>query len=111
MVSGIPSHELLLLLLWRWLSHPGQDARSEPCVGAADWRILGCEYRGSGAIRLGTFTGAAALTPLSPALVVRAIVLNGTAGVVLGALFRSYRLEWAMASHFGVDIVGHVALG
>ena len=60
---------------------------------------------------LGHLQGAAALAPLSPALVVRAIVLNGTAGVVLGALFRSYRLEWAMASHFGVDIVGHVALG
>jgi membrane protease YdiL (CAAX protease family) len=44
-------------------------------------------------------------------LVVRAVVLNGTAGLVFGALYRRYGLEWAMTSHFGVDIVAHVALG
>jgi hypothetical protein len=58
---------------------------------------------------LGHLPATAALAPLSAALVVRAIVLNGTGGLVFGALYRRYGLEWAMASHFGVDIVAHVA--
>ena len=60
---------------------------------------------------LGHLPATAALAPLSAALIIRAIVLNGTAGIVFGALYRRYGLEWAMASHFGVDIVAHVALG
>ncbi len=52
----------------------------------------------------------AALAPLSAALVIRAVVLNGTAGIVFGELYRRYGLEWAMTSHFGVDIVAHVVL-
>jgi hypothetical protein len=60
---------------------------------------------------LGHLPATAAIAPLSVALVVRAIVLNGTAGLVFGALYRRYGLEWAMTSHFGVDIVAHVAIG
>jgi hypothetical protein len=60
---------------------------------------------------LGHLPATAAIAPLSVALVVRAIVLNGTAGLVFGALYRRYGLEWAMTSHFGVDIVAHVAVG
>ena len=51
---------------------------------------------------LGHLPATVALAPLSVALVVRAVVLNGTGG-------QCYGLEWAMASHFGVDIVAHVA--
>ena len=58
---------------------------------------------------LGHLPATAALAPLTPILVVRAIVLNGTAGVVYGGLFRRYGLEWAMASHFATDLVLHVA--
>ncbi|HEY4943464.1 MAG TPA: CPBP family intramembrane glutamic endopeptidase [Rhizomicrobium sp.] len=60
---------------------------------------------------LGHLPATAALAPLSAALVARAIVLNGAAGLVFGVLYKRYGLEWAMASHFGVDIVAHVALG
>jgi hypothetical protein len=60
---------------------------------------------------LGHLPATAALAPLSVVLVVRAVVLNGTAGLVFGALYRRSGLEWAMTSHFGVDIVAHVALG
>jgi hypothetical protein len=59
---------------------------------------------------LGHLPATAALAPLSAALVVRTVVLNGTAGLVFGALYRRDGLEWAMASHFGVDIVAHVAM-
>jgi membrane protease YdiL (CAAX protease family) len=59
---------------------------------------------------LGHLPATAALAPLSAALVIRAVVLNGTAGIVFGELYRRYGFEWAMTSHFGVDIVAHVVL-
>jgi hypothetical protein len=43
---------------------------------------------------LGHLPATAALAPLSVVLVVRAVVLNGTAGLVFGALYRRYGLEW-----------------
>jgi hypothetical protein len=60
---------------------------------------------------LGHLPATAALAPLTPALVTRAIVLNGSVGIVFGMFYRRYGLEWAMLSHFGVDLVAHVALG
>lgn len=60
---------------------------------------------------LGHLPATAALVPLSGAVVMRAIVLNGSCGIVFGALFRRYGLEWAMAAHFCVDLVLHVAAG
>jgi Type II CAAX prenyl endopeptidase Rce1-like len=59
---------------------------------------------------LGHLPATAAVAPLSAALLVRAVVLNGAAGLVFGELYKRHGLEWAMASHFGVDIVAHVAL-
>jgi len=58
---------------------------------------------------LGHLPATAALAPLTPALIARAVVLNGTAGLVFGALYRRYGLEWAMLSHFGTDLMLHVA--
>ena len=58
---------------------------------------------------LGHLPATAALVPLTTAVVIRAIVLNGAAGIVFGALFRHHGLEWAMLSHFGADLVLHVA--
>jgi hypothetical protein len=57
---------------------------------------------------LGHLPATVALVPLSRALVIRAIVLNGAVGLVFGELFRRYGLEWAMISHFSVDMVAHV---
>ena len=53
---------------------------------------------------LGHLPSTAALAPLSSALVVRAILLNGTLGLVFGTLYRRYRLEWAMVSHLAVGL-------
>jgi hypothetical protein len=59
---------------------------------------------------LGHLPATAALAPLSTALVVRALLLNGAVGVIAGVLFRRFGLEWGMASHFGFDLVAHVLL-
>lgn len=58
---------------------------------------------------LGHLPATASLAPLTPLVVVRALVLNGAAGLVFGVLYRRYGLEWAMASHFSADLVLHVA--
>jgi hypothetical protein len=60
---------------------------------------------------LGHLPATAALAPLSTALVVRAIVLNGLVGVLTGVLYRRYGLEWGMTAHFGADLVLHVIAG
>jgi hypothetical protein len=57
---------------------------------------------------LGHLPATAALAPLSTALVVRAIVLNGVVGVIAGGLYKRYGLEYGMASHLGFDLVAHV---
>jgi membrane protease YdiL (CAAX protease family) len=60
---------------------------------------------------LGHLPATAAIAPLTGALVVRSVVLNGAAGLVFGWLYRRFGLEWAMASHFGADLVLHVVIG
>ena len=53
----------------------------------------------------------AALVPLTPLIVTRAIVLNGLAGVVFGWLYWRRGLESAMVAHFSADIVLHGLIG
>lgn len=50
----------------------------------------------------------AAMTRLTPLIVVRAIVLNGIFGILCGWLFWQYGLMAAMVAHFTGDIVLHV---
>jgi hypothetical protein len=57
---------------------------------------------------LGHLPATAALTKVTPLLVVRAIVLNGIVGVAAGYLFVVYGLEAAMLCHFAGDIVIHM---
>ena len=54
---------------------------------------------------LGHLPATAALAPLTTALVVRALVLNGIPGVMFGYLFWKRGLEAAMVAHFMADIV------
>jgi len=59
---------------------------------------------------LGHLPATALLMPLTPLVITRAIVLNGTAGIVFGYLYQSRGLESAMIAHFSADIVLHVLL-
>ena len=60
---------------------------------------------------LGHLPATAALLPLTPAVVARAVVLNGIAGVVFGWLYWRRGLEAAMVAHFCADLVLHVLFG
>lgn len=57
---------------------------------------------------LGHLPITAALIPLTPLVIVRAILLNGIVGVVAGLLFWRRGIEMAMVYHFSVDILLHV---
>jgi membrane protease YdiL (CAAX protease family) len=59
---------------------------------------------------LGHLPATATLVPLTPLIVVRAIVLNGLLGIALGYLYFTRGLESAIISHFSADIVLHVLL-
>ena len=59
---------------------------------------------------LGHLPATALLIPLTPLVIVRAIVLNGLAGIAFGYLYQTRGLESAMIAHFSADIVLHVLL-
>jgi len=59
---------------------------------------------------LGHLPATATLLPITPLVVLRAIVLNGVIGVAAGYLYFKHGLEAAMLSHFAADIVLHVFL-
>ncbi|TMD57371.1 MAG: CPBP family intramembrane metalloprotease [Chloroflexi bacterium] len=48
------------------------------------------------------------LMPLTPLVVIRALVLNGVAGIAFGVLYWRYGLEAAMLGHFAGDLGLHV---
>ena len=50
------------------------------------------------------------MTPLTPLIVIRAVVLNGLLGVAFGYLYWKRGLESAMIAHFSADLLLHVAL-
>jgi Type II CAAX prenyl endopeptidase Rce1-like len=60
---------------------------------------------------IGHLPATAALIPLTPIVVARAIVLNGLLGLVAGWLYWRRGLESAMVAHFSADIVLHVIVG
>jgi len=49
--------------------------------------------------------------PLSPAVIARAVILNGIPGVAFGWLYWQRGLEAAMVAHFSADLVLHVLIG
>jgi membrane protease YdiL (CAAX protease family) len=54
--------------------------------------------------------GTAVIMAITPPVVLRAALLNGIGGVVFGWLFFRKGLEFAMVSHFSLDIMLHVLL-
>lgn len=54
--------------------------------------------------------GTAAIMAITPPVILRAVLLNGMGGMVFGWLFYRKGLEFAMISHFSLDMVLHVFL-
>ncbi len=52
----------------------------------------------------------AVLTPLTPLIILRAILLNGVPGIIFGWLYWKKSFEVAVLTHFFVDICLHVLL-
>lgn len=57
---------------------------------------------------LGHLPATSLMTPLTPILVARALVLNGVAGIAFGWLFWKYGLEAAMLGHMSAHVVMQV---
>jgi hypothetical protein len=60
---------------------------------------------------LGHLLATPALVPLTPLVVIRAVVLNGVIGIAAGYLYFTRGLESAMLSHFSAGIIQHVLFG
>lgn len=59
---------------------------------------------------LGHLPATATILPLTPIVVVRAILLNGVGGLVFGWLYWKRGLEYSIVSHFTTDIALHAIL-
>jgi membrane protease YdiL (CAAX protease family) len=59
---------------------------------------------------LGHLPATATILPLTPIVVVRAILLNGIGGLVFGWLYWKRGLEYSIVAHFTTDIVLHAVL-
>jgi membrane protease YdiL (CAAX protease family) len=90
-----------------WLGHfVSKASDGKPTVGVF-WaaNILAAVLFG-----LGHLPATALLVPITPLVIVRAILLNGLIGIVCGWLYWKRGLESAMTAHFSADLVLHVLL-
>ena len=108
--GGIDEEILLRLCLMTflaWLGHfISKTAEGKPTV-AILWiaNILAAILFG-----LGHLPATSLLLPLTPLVILRAVVLNGLAGIAFGYLYFTRGLESAMLSHFSGDLILHVLL-
>ncbi len=96
---------LFVMSFLAWLGHfVSKTAEGKPTV-AVMWiaNILAAILFG-----LGHLPATAALVPITPLVVLRAVVLNGVVGIACGYLYFTRGLESAMISHFSADMVLHV---
>jgi membrane protease YdiL (CAAX protease family) len=96
---------LLVMSLLAWLGHfISRKPDGTPTV-AVFWiaNVLAAVLFG-----LGHLPATAQLVPITPLVVVRAVVLNGLVGIACGYLYFTRGLESAMISHFSADIILHV---
>jgi len=96
---------LFMVSLLAWLlSRVWKDAEGKPTAGGM-WLVI---IVASLLFGLGHLPTTAQLTPLTPLIIARAIVLNGIAGLAFGYLYWKRGLESAMLAHFSADILLHV---
>jgi membrane protease YdiL (CAAX protease family) len=98
---------LFLFTLFAWLGKSIQRTPESRPATIVFWiaNILSALLFG-----LGHLPATAALIPLTPLVILRALVLNGLAGLAFGYLYWTRGLESAMLAHFTADLVLHVLL-
>lgn len=98
---------LCLMTFLAWLGHfLGKTTEGKPTILIL-WiaNILAAIIFG-----LGHLPATSLLLPLTPLVILRAIILNGLAGIAFGYLYFTRGLESAMVSHFTGDLILHVLL-
>ncbi|MFQ5885906.1 MAG: type II CAAX prenyl endopeptidase Rce1 family protein [Anaerolineae bacterium] len=96
---------LFLVSLLAWLiSRVWNDKEGKPTAGGM-WLVI---VVASVLFGLGHLPATAQLTSLTPLIIVRAVVLNGLAGLAFGYLYWKQGLESAMLAHFSTDMLLHV---
>lgn len=84
----------------------GGKPRSRPLM---PWAFWSANLVSAVVFGLGHLPATEAVAPLTTLILIRALVLNGLAGVACGALYWVWGLEFAMFAHFSADLVVHVA--
>jgi len=98
---------LFLMTLIVWTSYKIASTKDNKPTNLGAWSAI---IITSVVFGLGHLPMTAKLMEITPVVVLRAIVLNGVAGVVFGWLYWKRGLESAMVSHFSADIILHVIL-
>jgi len=108
-LAGGTYEELLLrfgamtLVVWAlWRLRPGPDGMPRP------WTVWVGVALTAALFALGHLPATAQLTALTPAVIVRTLVLNGVPGTLFGWLYWKGGLEAAMIAHFGAGLVLYV---
>jgi hypothetical protein len=96
---------LFLMTLIVWLTgYVWETADGLPADGAFWVGIIGAAV----VFGLGHLPATKSLAPLTPMVIVRALLLNGIGGIIFGLLYWQHGLESAMVAHAITDIVLHV---
>ena len=106
---GAVAEEVLLRLCVQTLCAAGlrrlRGEMATPPSGATMWPAIAISSLLFGAGHLPT---ASRITPLTPALIARTLLLNGIAGAMFGYLYWKRGLEATMIAHGTADVVMHV---
>jgi membrane protease YdiL (CAAX protease family) len=96
---------LFLLSLVAWIANRSWRESAPKLSTSAFWfaNIFAAIVFG-----LGHLPSASLFMPITPLVVVAALVLNGIAGIAFGYLYRKHGLESAMVAHFTADFVIYV---
>jgi membrane protease YdiL (CAAX protease family) len=94
---------LFVMSLFVWITTKISRNKNPTSLGIWISIILSSVLFGLGHLGL-----TAQLTTITPVVIIRAVLLNGVAGVIFGWLYWKKGLESAMIAHFSSDIVLHV---
>jgi len=98
---------LFLMTLIVWISYKIASTKDNKPTNLGVWSAI---IIISVVFGLGHLPMTAKFMEITPIVVLRAIILNGIAGIAFGWLYWKKGLESAMVSHFSADIILHVIL-